>query len=64
MAAFPQVAEVTLITAPDPNSGNDEVGYVKLYLTPGSADVVDSSSPMQYTLSPNALVVVASGPTG
>jgi hypothetical protein len=64
MVGFPAVSSVTLVTANDATSDNNEVGYIKLTLSPAAGDVVNASSPMELVLSPNALVVVASTSIG
>lgn len=63
LTAYPTVASVALVAAGD-GVNNEQVGQVKLTLAPAAGDVVDASSPMTYTVSPNALVIVASTPTG
>jgi hypothetical protein len=47
------------VTALDGTSNTQEIGYVKITLTPNAADVVNASSPMTVVVSPNALVLTA-----
>jgi hypothetical protein len=56
-AALPTLTAVSPVLAPD---GTSNVGPVRLTLTPNSSDLVDSSSPQIFTVSPDALVIVSS----
>lgn len=69
--ALPTLADFTIVSASDGGSGGVNgggslnfgapmTGYVKLTLAPSAGDVVNASSPMQYTVSPNAYILLSS----
>lgn len=57
---FPSFSSYTEVTDP---AGSGQVGQVKLVLTPGSSDTVNSSSVLNFTLDANAIVVYIAGST-
>ncbi len=64
VVGLPQLQTLTAVEATDPLSGNITVGQFKVVLAPNSADVVNASSPMDFTYSSNAYAITASTSTG
>lgn len=56
-AIYPSITSVTQVL----DSGGSATGPVVLVLAPGTADTVNVSSPMRYTLDQNVEVVTVSG---
>lgn len=59
VGGLPTVGSVTQITALDSTTNTQEVGQVRLNLIPNAGDVINASSPEQFVLSANALVLTA-----
>lgn len=71
IGGLPTISAVSVVLASDGNGGGVNggssdnsgallPGYVKLTLSPNAADVVNASSPMQVTVSPNAYIILSS----